>query len=165
MAMASCEVETIGEDGCTPGFWKANADKWEAVAWPTGQFMTVDVDPEASFLDMFMITEDVELRLAKGNVSTDNGDSDDPTLFGALGARGGGENAAARHCTAALLNALDDEVNFGVSADTVKAECSDAFNTTGDDRADALSAVHQKYAELNERGCSQNQQGIANADG
>jgi uncharacterized repeat protein (TIGR01451 family) len=116
---AECTIEERGQEGLTPGFWKANAENWGAGAW-------VDEDPEDSFNSVF--GTDVELKLAKGNSDTSKGTSDDPTLYGALGARGGGENALARHCVAAKLNAENPDVDYPLSRAAVIEQCAEALN-------------------------------------
>jgi hypothetical protein len=73
-----CYIPTGGEgEGCTPGYWRNHADRWVGVA--------PDDDFDTTFgVDLF-----------------------DPnvTLGWAIWASGGGNNAFARHATAALLNA------------------------------------------------------------
>jgi hypothetical protein len=72
-----CYYTEGGTQGCTPGYWRNHADRWVGVA-PAADF-------DATFgVDLF-----------------------DPnvTLGWAIWAQGGGNNAFARHATAALLNA------------------------------------------------------------
>jgi hypothetical protein len=91
---------TIEEfEGLTPGFWKANAEHWDAVAWgPTGY------SPDDLFSDVFGRTITVR---ARGRNTITN-----PTLLEALNANGGGINALARHAVAALLNAAHPDINY-----------------------------------------------------
>ncbi|MFB5608280.1 MAG: hypothetical protein ACE5RG_09305, partial [Candidatus Nitrosomaritimum yanchengensis] len=106
-------------EGLTPGFWKANAENWDAGAWYE--------DPEENFNDVF--NTDVELSLAKGKPTTfSKGTDESPTLFGALGARGGDENALARHCVAAKLNAENPDVTYPWNATTVIETCGTTLN-------------------------------------
>lgn len=116
---AECTIEERGQEGLTPGYWKANAENWDAGAW----FVE---NPEDDFNTVF--GTDVELRLAKGNSETPKGTSEDPTLYGALGARGGDENALARHCVAAKLNTENPDVAYPMSFDSVIEQCSEALN-------------------------------------
>jgi hypothetical protein len=112
--------------GLTPGFWKNNAEKFEAGAW----FIQNTTD---SFNDAFNITKvDFELRLANGKLkdpSLNRGDTDDPTLYGALGARGGDENALARHCVAAKLNVENPAVIYPWNYTEVIDQCGTALNS------------------------------------
>lgn len=72
-----CYERDGGDAGCTPGYWRNHADRWVGVA-PGDDF-------DATFgVDLF--TPDVSLGWA-------------------IWAGGGGNNAFARHATAALLNA------------------------------------------------------------
>ena len=137
-ATATCVV-TGGSEGLTPGFWKANAEKWVAVAWAIE-------DPEDSFNSVFGTT--VELRLAKGNADTDKGTSDNPTLFGALGARGGDENALARHCVAAKLNAEEGHIDYFLSTDEVIEQCADALNGGDSDEINDLKDLLDEQNNL-----------------
>jgi hypothetical protein len=70
-------VDAGDEQGCTPGYWRNHADRWVGVL-PSADFDTT------FGVDLF--TPDV-------------------TLGWAIWAQGGGNNAFARHATAALLNA------------------------------------------------------------
>jgi hypothetical protein len=109
--------------GLTPGFWKNNAEKFEAGAW----FIQNTTD---SFNDVF--STNVTLNLAKGKLkdpSLDRGDPEDPTLYGALGARGGDENALARHCVAAKLNVENPDVIYPWNYTEVIDACGTALNS------------------------------------
>jgi hypothetical protein len=85
--------EVVGEEGCTPGYWKNSPGCWECY------------DPEDDFSDTFAIPEQ-ELR-GKGKSTYPN-----PTLMQALNANGGGINALARHAVAAVLNACDADIDY-----------------------------------------------------
>jgi len=133
---AECTLEFA--EGLTPGFWKANAEKWDAGAW-------LEL-PEDDFNSVF--GTDVELRLAKGNADTDKGTSDNPTLFGALGARGGDENALARHCVAAKLNAEEGHIDYPMSRAEVIAQCADALNGGDSDEINDLKDLLDEQNNL-----------------
>jgi hypothetical protein len=107
--------------GLTPGFWKANAENWGANAW-------VEEDPETDYFNAVFGTS-VELKIAKGKSDLDRGDKEDPTLYGALGARGGDENALARHCVAAKLNVENPDVEYPYNFTQVITQCGDALNS------------------------------------
>ena len=115
---ATCTIEG-GSEGLTPGFWKANAENRDAGAWAIE-------DPIDDFNSVF--GTDVELRIAKSKADTPKGTSEDPTLYGALGALGGSENALARHCVAAKLNAEEGHIDYPMSTVEVIEQCSDALN-------------------------------------
>ena len=112
-----CEV-TIEEDfeGLTPGFWKANAEHWDAVAWGCTGY-----SPDDLFSDVFGRTITVR---ARGRNTITN-----PTLLEALNANGGGINALARHAVAALLNAAHPDINYPADVAYVIAATQDAIDS------------------------------------
>ena len=134
-------VEVAGEEGCTPGFWKNNADKHDASAWCDAY------DPGDDFDATFGIPTQ-ELKDKGKDVFPD------PTLLEALGANGGGINALARHAVAALLNACSDCVEYPMDAGAVIAAVQAAI---GDEAA--IEALHIQLAMYNEAGCPVNQHG------
>jgi hypothetical protein len=102
-------------EGLTPGFWKNNAENWQAVAWgPTGY------SPSQKFSDVF----DRTITVNQGGRTTVT----DPTLLQALGATGGDINELARHGTAALLNAAHPEINYPYTVDQVIGMVQDAID-------------------------------------
>jgi hypothetical protein len=134
---ATCEVEEVGNAGCTPGFWKNNADKHDYAAWPAGTFEDV------LFSEVF--GEVITIDAKKKQTITD------PTLEEALAASGGGINALARHGTAAYLNSIDAEVQYPFSeAGVIAIVQEEIANETYD---------HSELATANELGCTQNQKG------
>lgn len=134
---ANCSV-TInpppGGEGCTPGYWKQTQhfDSW------------VGYTPGQSFETVFGV--DVTLRTG-GKTSTTT-----PTLLQALEANGGDINALARHATAALLNASNPDVNFGMTPAQVIALVQDAVAPGGV----TIEEAHQILAALNESVCPLN---------
>ena len=133
----------VGMEGCTPGFWKNNADKHEASAW-VGYSST----------DLFDVVFGVDVTLrGKGKITFDN-----PTLLQALDANGGGINALARHATAALLNICNP--NIAYAGGMTDAELKVMVQTAIDAGEDAIQALHIQLAGYNEAGCSVNQQGL-----
>jgi hypothetical protein len=110
-------------EGLTPGFWKANAENWNATAWWVQE-------PEDDFNMKF--STDVELRLAKGKPNSElpkDLEGGNSTLYGALGARGGDENALARHCVAAKLNVENPDVTYPLNYTEVTTQCSTALES------------------------------------
>jgi hypothetical protein len=112
--------------GCTPGYWRNHADRWVGV--------TPAADFDATFgVDLF--TPDV-------------------TLGWAIWASGGGNNALARHATAALLNAyakadgsLDQFVNYPYTVAQVIQMVQDAVAD------DTIEATKDLFETANELGC------------
>lgn len=85
-------VDTIGEEGCMPGYWKNSPGCWECV------------EPDTLFSDVFGVC----ITVRAGNKKTIT----DPTLMQALNASGGGVNALVRHAVAALLNSCDRDIAY-----------------------------------------------------
>ncbi len=114
-----------GGEGCTPGYWKQDhhLDSWDATGF----------DPDDLYETVFGV---------------DAGES--WTLLGALEAKGGGENALARHATAALLNASNPDVSYEYTADEVIALVQSAY-ASGD-----FEGVKDLFEEQNELGCPLN---------
>jgi hypothetical protein len=113
-------------EGCTPGYWRNHADRWVGVA-PGDDFDTI------FGVDLF---------------------DPDITLGTAIWLGGGGNNAFARHATAALLNAYakelgsnDQFVNFPYTVDEVIQMVQDAVaNGT-------IEATKDLFEAANELGC------------
>ena len=135
----------VGNEGCTPGFWKNNWDKKGGVAWPPG--LSGD---DTTLGDIFTgFTSDSDKKPG-GNTG------DDTTLLEALRAKGGGENALMRHGTAAYLNAVHPLVSYGFTPVEVVALANAAL--ASGDPAEINDAKNQ-LAAANEEGCSIDQQG------
>ena len=113
-----------GDEGCTPGYWKNHLS-----AWPAG------VNPGDDFDSTFGV----------------NFFSPDKTLLEALRTGGGKEKRVARHGVAALLNSLQNNVEYPYSSGTVIGLVQDQ---KGDDLEDA-----------NELGCPLNHSGVRSEDG
>jgi len=134
--------EPCGGEGCTPGFWKNNADKHGASAWE-------GYSPGDDFSDVFGIPEQVLRDKGKDVFSN-------PTLLQALNANGGGINALARHATAALLNITSGCVEYAIGdVDTLKSMVQAAIAGGEGDIQD----LHHLLAGYNEAGCPVNQHG------
>ena len=113
-----------GGQGCTPGFWKNNADKHDASQWGA-------VDPDATFTSVFGAND-----LPAGT-----------TLLEALNLGGGGVNALARHAVAAYLNSLAGEPDYAFTTAQVIAKVQAAMASNDYDTA------KNELAAENERGC------------
>jgi hypothetical protein len=115
-----------GDQGCTPGYWRNHADRWAGVA-PTDDF-------DWTFgVDLF---------------------DPDITLGQAIWASGGGNNALARHATAALLNAHGGVANadgttvaYPYTVEQVIQMVQDAVTI------DTIEATKDAFAAANELGC------------
>ena len=145
---AICEIEAIGDEGCTPGYYKNNASKKGAVSWdPTGLAPSDKFDSENAF-------EGDPITIMFGDKGKP-AEVVNPTLLQSLSANGGHVNAFARHVVAALLNALSEDVMYPATPEQVRMDVWDAV--AGEK---TFSEIHQKYAEFNELGCPINQHGI-----
>ena len=143
--------------GCTPGFWKNNADKKEAVAWPDG--VSPDQSLESIGFDGFMVDPD---KSPGGNTG------DDATLLEALQAKGGGEAALMRAAVAAVLNALHPDVDYELGNGQAGADAIIAtVNATlaGEPGALSISELATLLDDANNAGCSVDQHGNPTKDG
>jgi hypothetical protein len=126
-----------GNEGCTPGYWKNNAENWDAVAWEPTPY-----DPEMLVGDVFDIP---------ACVSDLAGD----TLLEALSYKGGkGVMGAAqillRSAVAALLNASHPDINYFMSEQGVIDAVNAALATC--DRATML-VLYEELDFHNNDGC------------
>jgi hypothetical protein len=126
--IAQCAIPSDGSEGCTPGYWKQQQhfDSWK-VYTQTDIFNTV-----------FGVSAPFPNTL---------------TLLDALGLNGGGANALARHAVAALLDSVNPDVDYGMTALEVIALTKTALES-GD--ATLIEAAKNKLAAQNERGCPLN---------
>ncbi|MGQ0795420.1 MAG: hypothetical protein ACT4N5_04455, partial [Nitrosopumilaceae archaeon] len=130
---------TVASEGCTPGYWKNNADKKDAVSWPNPPYA-----PSSSYEGIFGV--DATLKVGKATVGN-------PTLLQALNALGGGQNALARHAAAALLNAQSGDVDYPYTVAEIIALVQGAY-ASGD-----FTTAKNTLAAGNELGCPINQAG------
>lgn len=112
------EIPDVGGQGCTPGYWRQ----------PQHEGNWVGYAPVDFFDDVF-------------------GVSYGGTLLEAVWARGGGENALARHAVAALLNAENGDVAYDLSTGEIIAMVQAAF-ASGD--YESAKNILEGY---NEQGC------------
>ncbi|MBN1974262.1 MAG: hypothetical protein JW787_11520 [Sedimentisphaerales bacterium] len=132
-------------EGCTPGFWKNNAERWHASAWE-------GYSPCDSFADIF----GVEITIFKGgNPKKQSSYNNDPTLLQALGANGSGINLLARAAVAALLNAANPDVAYAMSVEDIIAAVQEAV----DEGEDAVQNLGELLDDYNNAGCPLNQKG------
>jgi hypothetical protein len=145
-----CTVTNASFQGHTPGFWRNNADKKDALAWPE--------DPETPFVEIFNYTGTLNVNESFTAFNLTNGTH--PTLFGAVTAEGGDVNALARHCVAAKLNAEIELVspellNYPLSFPEVIALCNAGFETSSALEMNNIKDEIAGYNELNNSGISQ----------
>lgn len=106
-------------EGCTPGYWRNHAGLGpgpQANMWPDAY------DPEETHFEAVFGVDDVTIRRPRTTI-------DDPLLFDAVKAIGGGENALARHAVAALLNAASPDVAYAYSVHEVITAVQDAYES------------------------------------
>jgi hypothetical protein len=107
-----------GGEGCTPGFWRQ----------PHHFQYWTDYAPSDSYADVFGVSR--------------NG-----TLLQNVTARGGGENALARHAVAALLSASSPDVDYDLSVAEVIETVQNAYATG------LFEAAKDLLEGFNEQGC------------
>jgi hypothetical protein len=134
----------VAEQGCTPGFWKANADKKGANAWP--------VSPNTLLSSVFTIPPC--LAGCPENYNT-------ITLREALSLQGGKTlcqkaEILLRAAAAAYLNSLSTCVQYPISTGTLVNEVNTALASC--DSA-AIITEATRLDGFNNLGCPLNQQG------
>lgn len=139
------EIE-MGE-GCTPGFWKNNADKKGAVAWPEG------FSPDDTLSDIGIVN-DIGVNVTS------------ITLIQALNFGGGetledAERNLLKHAVAAILNAANDDVNYDLTVAEIVEMVNEAL--ASDDR-DTILDLKDELDDLNNQLCPINQKGKRTVD-
>jgi hypothetical protein len=134
----------VAEQGCTPGFWKANADKKGANAWP--------VSPNTLLSSVFTIPPC--LSGCPENYNT-------ITLREALSLQGGKTlcqkaEILLRAAAAAYLNSLSTCVQYPISTGTLVAEVNTALASCD---SGAIITEATRLDGFNNLGCPLNQQG------
>jgi hypothetical protein len=115
--------------GCTPGFWKNNADKKGASQWPDG------FEPTDLVGDLF---EDAPASVAG------------LTLLEGLQEGGGGVDALTRHAIAAVLNAAHPDVGSPLTVAAIVEAVNAAFAS---EDAAQIEDLKDMLAGFNEAGC------------
>lgn len=117
----TCTPPSGGGEGCTPGYWKQpqHFDSWSGTGYAPGDSFDSVMGVDSSF----------------------------DTLLDGVSAKGGGENALARHAVAALLNAASSDVDYEYTTGEVIALVQDAYAS-----GDFESAKNLLEAQ-NEAGC------------
>ncbi|MHC5025792.1 MAG: hypothetical protein ACYTGR_03425 [Planctomycetota bacterium] len=142
---STCTLDVMNEEcgggqGCTPGYWKQphHFIDWSAPYQPDDMFSMYFED---AFAGKSLLT------VLSQPASADPG----PNSLNSLG----------RHTVAALLNAANDEVSYGMSPQGV----IDAFNAVYPGTDEEYTALKNEFAASNEAGCPLNGQSDANGDG
>ena len=117
-----------GGEGCTPGFWKNNADKKGASQW------TDPYDPTDLVSSVF--------SAAPAGIGS-------LTLLQGLELGGGGVNALTRHAIAAVLSAAHPDIDYPLTVAEIVAAVNAAYG--GD--ADAIEDLKNDLDAFNHRGC------------
>ena len=133
-----------GNQGCTPGFWKANADKKEANAWP--------VNPDTLLGTVFTIP---------ACLSSCSQNFANLTLRQALSLQGGDSlcekaETLLRIATGSYLNSVSTCVQFPVSTGALVAEVNGVLASCD---ASQFTTESTKLDGFNNLGCPLNQQG------
>ncbi len=127
--------DEVGDEGCTPGFWKNHPHLWNGCG-------DNDVVESLKTSDKFNATFGVTSKKSCLNNCV--------TLLEALGLNGGGTAALARHAAAALLNAESD-INFPYTKDEVIALYRDGVGA--DAGPETVTSAKDKLEDANELGC------------
>ena len=120
-----------GNEGCTPGFWKNNADKKGASQW------TDPYDPT----DLVSSVFDTASFTSIGNL----------TLLQGLQLGGGGANALTRHAIAAVLSAAHPDIDYPLTVDEI-VDMVNAAYASGD--ADTIESLKDTLDRFNNLNCS-----------
>lgn len=126
--------ETVGNEGCTPGYWKQpqHFGNW-APSVPTGTNAT-------KFFDVFTVCD------VAGKNGSYQGIPANLTLLEALHLNGGGFYALARHAAAAYLSATHPEVDYSIKTNDIIIGVVRAFRTGN-------LYIKTKLEDANEKGC------------
>jgi hypothetical protein len=118
-----------GGEGCTPGFWKNNADKKEASQW------TDPFDPTDLVSSVFSAAPSSVASL---------------TLLEGLSLGGGGVNALTRQAIAAVLSAAHPDIDYPLSVSEIVTAVNAAY-LSGD--ADVIEDLKNELDTFNNLGC------------
>ena len=117
-----------GGEGCTPGFWKNNADKKGASQW------TDPYDPDDLVSSVF--------SAAPTGIGS-------KTLLAGLQQGGGQLDALTRHAIAAVLSAAHPDIDYPLTVD----EIVDMVNAHTSNDADVIEDLKNELDTFNNLGC------------
>ncbi|MFZ5465929.1 MAG: hypothetical protein ACOZAI_01545 [Pseudomonadota bacterium] len=141
-ASATCEAY-VGDQGCTPGFWKTHPEYWDGIG-------TDDKTATIKYQMAFNVALDGTYMGGPINVTqTQSGLPDSATLMDAVNLQGGGLKALNRHAAAALASA--DSVNYPYSVQGVKILYWDAVGLIAG--PETVSSALKKLSDANELNC------------
>ena len=132
-AWIRCEPTQSGGEGCTPGYWK---QPHHFDSWPEG------ITPDTAYSAIFGRAINIRTR--------DAGLVTDPTLLQALSALGGKVNTAARHSTAAYLNAMTQDVSYDLTSDQIINNLQQSIDDND------FGTLIEALVNFNEQGCPLN---------
>ena len=143
--------------GCTPGYWKANAANFERKPDKFGADTDGDGvnDEPAGWAPTGVRPSDT-----LGSVGFDGFmvlEGDNTTFIDALNRGGGGENALMRHAAAAYLNAAHPDISYPIATTAEVVALVNAALASGD--PDVINDTKDQLDEFNNSGCSIDQQG------
>jgi hypothetical protein len=147
-ASVMCDIPPELKGGCTPGYWKGNADNWDAVSWVNPLYQ-----PDTTLAAAGFVTDRVDNSATLREALS---------FKGGNFAKGGTESNLLRHGVANLLNAANSDVGSPIgSPAAVIAFVNTAIAT--DDKS-SIESAKSTLAAANEAGCTINQQGIPSTD-
>ncbi|MEH6586716.1 MAG: hypothetical protein V7720_09155, partial [Halioglobus sp.] len=131
-----------GREGNTPGFWKNNAEQWDAIAWPHLSQDQLLFEPTQLLSTLFPALEGSQ----QGGLSLED----------ALDLNGGGEKALIRHAVAAVLNAAQPLIPYPLTLAEVLNSVNEALQA-GDKKT--IEALKDELVGFNELGSGIDQHG------
>jgi len=141
-ASATCEAY-VGDQGCTPGFWKNHPEYWDGLGTDDKTHLIKYNQFFNSVLDGMYGAVPIDVTSSKTKLA------DTVTLMGAVNLAGGGLSALNRHTAAALASA--DSVDYPYSVQGVKVLYWDALGLISG--PETISSALKKLSDANELNC------------
>lgn len=141
---AQCGVNIIGDQGCSPGYWKNHTDGTD----PDYPYTATRYEPGDSVVTVFLVTNATTIGLI--NAFDTDGDGV-LSLVEAMNVNGGaGLELLLRHGTAGLLSAAHSAVFYPYSEAVLRQMISEAYNS-GD--VSVMAALAIELADYSRLGC------------
>lgn len=141
---AQCGVDIIGDQGCSPGYWKNHTDGTD----PDDPYPATRYEPGDSVVTVFLVTDATTIGLI--NAFDTDGDGV-LSLVEAMNVNGGaGVELLLRHGTAGLLSAAHSAVFYPYSEAMLLQMISEAYNS-GD--VSVMAALAIELANYSKLGC------------